>query len=60
MPFFNSHGIGYLDQSDLTIRFQDVATDYVVPIQNYFGVPSVDVGKIDNYVYRKMEQYDYS
>jgi len=59
MPLFNSHGIGYLDQSDLTIRFQDVATDYVVPIQNYFGVPPVDVAKINNYVYRKMEEYDY-
>ena len=59
MPFFNSQGIGYLYQSDLTICFNNVATGYVVPIQNYFGVPSVDVGKINNYVYRKMEEYDY-
>jgi hypothetical protein len=59
MPFFNSHGIGYLDQSDLTIRFQDVATEYIVPIQNYFGAPPVDVEKIDNYVRRKRQEYDY-
>ena len=59
MPFFNSHGIGYLHNADLTIRFQDVATDYIVPIQNYFGVPSVDIDKIDDYVHRKMLEYDY-